>query len=114
MASPRSRASSSAENPYVDWERPVEQAFGPTERHHLHDILGRSGIRFPPPFARIHEGADANSGNMAGPVGRDMLEHVGDDALRQIVRFDLVRNGELLQLRYQAPVAPITRFKRPA
>jgi hypothetical protein len=53
-------------NPYVDWERPVEQAFGPTERHHLHDILGRSGIRFPPPFARIHEGAEANSGNMAG------------------------------------------------
>jgi hypothetical protein len=49
-----------------------------------------------------------------GRVGRDMLEHVGDDALRQIVRFDLVRNGELLQLRYQAPVAPITRFKRPA
>jgi hypothetical protein len=42
------------------------------------------------------------------PGRRDITEHVGDDALRQIVRFDLVGNRKLLQLRYQSPVAPIT------
>ena len=74
----------------------------------MQTILGRSGIQLSAAVARIHEGADANLGNMSGTVGRDITEHVGDDALRQIVRFDLVGNRKLLQLRYQSPVAPIT------
>ena len=44
----------------------------------------------------------------------DVAEEVGDDALRQVVALDLVLHRELLQLRYQPPVAPTTRLTSPS
>ena len=42
---------------------------------------------------------------MAGAVGRDVAEQMGDDALGQVIGFNLVGDGKPLQLRHQTPVA---------
>ena len=42
---------------------------------------------------------------MAGTVCGDVAEQMRDHALRQIIGLDLIGDGEMLQLRHQAPVS---------
>ena len=69
------------------------------------EVLGGARVDLAAAVARIDEGAQADARDMARPVRGDVAEQVRDHALRQVVGLDLVGDGELLQLRHQAPMA---------
>ena len=55
--------------------------------------------------AGVGKGVQAHVGDGADVVGRDVPVHVGDDALGQVVRLDLVAQGQIAQLGGPVPVA---------
>ena len=75
------------------------------QRDQLDQVLGRPGIDLAAAIARIDEGAEPDGGDMAGAMGGDVAEQMGDHALRQVIGLDLVVEGELLQLRHEPPMA---------
>src|ERR1700730_11084981 len=81
----------------------IEQALRTAHRHKLDEILGGSPVELAATVAWIDESSQSDLGDMAGTVGRDVAKQMGDNALREVVGFYLVGNGQLLKLRHQAP-----------
>ena len=98
-------AGGGADDADMDREGPIEQALLAVERDQLDQVLGRPGIDLAAAIARIDEGAEPDGGDMAGAMGGDVAEQMGDHALRQVIGLDLVVEGELLQLRHKPPMA---------
>ena len=74
-------------------------------RHQLDQILGGRALILPPPRRGSTKVPRPTRVSVPGLAGGDVAEQVGDHALRQVVGLDLVGDGQLLQLRHQAPVA---------
>ena len=91
--------------PTLIGNRLVEQIFLAVDFHQADDVILRLLVELAAAVARIDESAEANARDMAGPVRGDVAEQMRDHALRQIIGLDLVGDGEMLQLRHQAPVA---------
>ena len=53
-------------------------------------VLGAAGVELAAALPRIDEGAYADPRDVAGPARRDVAKQMGDDALRQIIRLDLI------------------------
>ena len=88
----------------VDRERLVEQVFLAADRHQRDEVFLRARVDLAAAVARVDERADADPRQRPGLAGGDVAEEVRDHALRQVVRLDLVADGERLQLGHEAPV----------
>ena len=71
----------------------------------MHQIGGGSlGVDAPTFQARIGKGAETDLGDGAGFAGGNVAEEVDDDALGEVVAFDLAGQGQLTDARGQSPV----------
>ena len=84
----------------VDGESLVEQRLGAADGNQLDEVGGGARVDLPAAQARIDEGAEADGGEVAGPVRGDIAEQMGDHALRQVVGLDFVGDGQFLQPRH--------------
>ena len=89
----------------IDRESLVEEIFLAIDFHQTDDVLLRLLVELAAAVTRIDESAKADARDMAGSVRSNVAEQMRDHALRQIIGLDLVGDGEMLQLRHQAPVA---------
>jgi hypothetical protein len=83
----------------MDREGLVEQPFLAPELDHVHEVLGRDLVELAAFEPGIDEGAQADLGERAGAVGRDVPIEMGDDAERQVVGLDSVVEGQFPDLR---------------
>ena len=83
----------------------VKEIFFAVDFHQADDVILRLLVELAAAVARINERAETDARDMAGPVRGDVAEQMRNHALRQIIGLDLVGDGEMLQLRHQAPVA---------
>src|SRR6516225_1609549 len=79
----------------IDRKGLVEQTLCAPERHELNQVLGGSRIPLAAAVARIDKGADPDLRDVAGTMGSDIAEQMGDDALRQVIRFNPICDCEL-------------------
>ena len=93
------------DDPDIDREGPVEQAFLAVDVDEADEVLLGPVVELAAAVARIDEGAEADARDMPGPMRGDVAEQMRDHALRQIVGLDLVGDGEVLQLRHETPMA---------
>ena len=101
-------------DPDGDWKRLVEQVLLSSDGKQLDQIFGRARIDLASAEPRVDESAKADAGEMTRAVGGDIPEQMRDDALRQIVSFNLVADGQLLHLGHEAPVAADDTLERPS
>jgi hypothetical protein len=94
-----------ADDPDLNRERLVEEHLLAVDLHHADEVVLRRRVDLAAAVARVDEGAEADPAEGSGLAGGDVAEHVRDDALRQVVRLDLARDRELLQLGDEPPVA---------
>ena len=93
-----------ADDADVDRERAIEEEFLAVDLDQPDQVLLGAFVDLAAAVARIDERAESHAREVAGPLGRDVAEQMGDDALREIVGLDLVGDRETLQLRHQSPV----------
>ena len=90
---------------HIDGERLVEQPLLALDLDDLHQVLLGDIVEFAAAVAGVGKGVQAHVGDGADVVGRDVPVHVGDDALGQVIRLDLVAQGQIAQLGGPVPVA---------
>ena len=83
---------------HIDGERLVEQPLLALDLDDLHQVLLGDIVEFAAAVAGVGKGVQAHVGDGADVVGRDVPVHVGDDALGQVIRLDLVAQGQIAQL----------------
>ena len=93
-----------AHDPYVDRERLIEKELLAINIHDAHQILLRLVIELSAAVARVDKRPQADARQRARFTRCDVPIEVGDNPLRQVVSFDLVGDGQLLQARHQPPV----------
>jgi hypothetical protein len=90
---------------HMDGEGPVEEVFLVAQVHELDQLLAGAAVDAAAAVAGVHEGPQADAGQMPRLAGGDVPEEMTDDPLGQVVGLDLVGDGQLLEARHQAPVA---------
>ena len=90
----------------VDRERAIEEELLALDVHRTNEIFLGAFVDLAAAVARVDEGAEADAREMSGPPGRDVAEEMRDDALREVVGLNLVRDREALQLGHEPPVPP--------
>ena len=89
----------------VNREALVEQALLAFDVDNLDEILGGVRVQLAAAVAGIGKGVKADVSDSTNIVRRDIAVHVGDNALRQVVGFDLVVQRKLTQTGGAVPVA---------
>src|SRR5699024_6885300 len=90
---------------HVDGESLVQQQLLALDVDDLHQVLRGAVVQLAAAVAGVGKGVQAHGGDGADVVGGDVPVHVGDDALGQVVRLDLVGQGQVAQLGGPVPVA---------
>ena len=93
-----------AQQRHIERQRLVEQVLRATEGDQLHAVLGRPLVDLPATVPRVNERAQSHPGQQAGLAGGGVPEQLRDNALRQIMRLDLVAHRHLPQLWRHAPM----------
>ena len=93
-----------AQERHIELQRLVEQILLAAEGDQLDAVLGRPFVDLPAAMPRVHEGTQSHPGQQAGLAGGSVPEELRDDALRQVVRLDLVLHGHLPQLGRERPM----------
>ncbi|OIQ71535.1 hypothetical protein GALL_468450 [mine drainage metagenome] len=93
-----------ADDADVDREGFVEQIVFAVDVHAAHQVLGGSRIDLAATVQRVDKGVQTHVGQGAGFAGGDVAKQMGDHPLGQVVGFNLVADGQLLQLGHQPPV----------
>ena len=88
----------------VDGEGVVEEPVPPGEVDELDEVFAGAGVELAAGVARVDEGAQPDVGDGARLAGGDIAEKVADDALGEVVGFDLVLCRQLAHARRQVPV----------
>ena len=89
----------------VDGDGLVEEPLLALNIHDLHQVLFRALVQLAAAVPGVHEGVQAHVGDGPDVVGRDVPVHVGDDALGQVIGFQLIGQGQLAQFGGPVPVA---------
>ena len=89
----------------IDREGLVEQVFLAVDFHDPNEVVCRHLVQLAAPKTRIDKRPQTNAGNRARLAGGDVAEKVSNHPLRQVVGFNPVGHGQLLQLGHQAPMA---------
>ena len=92
--------------PTLIGKRAVEEELLALDVHRTNEIFLGAFVDLAAAVARVDEGTEADAREMSGAPGGDIAEEMRDDALREIVGLNLVRDREALQLGYQSPVPP--------
>ena len=88
----------------IDVEALVEEIFFAADLDELDEVLLRNAVDLPPAQARIDERAESDGRHEPRFACGRVAEELGDHALGQVVRFDLVLDREPLELRRETPV----------
>jgi hypothetical protein len=89
----------------VERKAAIEQPLLAVDLHDPHEVFGRDGIDLTALNARIDEGADADPGERARLAGGNVAVEVRDDALGQVIGFDLALQRQAADLWDQPPMA---------
>ena len=95
----------SAQEYDIDREALIQQALLPLDVDDLDQILLGHIVELAAAVARVGKGLEADVGDRANVVRRDIAVHMRNNALRQVVRLDLVGQRQLSQTGRAVPVA---------
>ncbi len=94
----------SAQEYNINREALVQQALLAFDLNQLDEVFLGAVIQLAAAVARVSKGVQTDMGNGADVVRRDIAVHMGNNALRQVVCFDLVVQRQLTELRCAIPV----------
>jgi hypothetical protein len=95
----------SADKYNIDRKCLVEKLFLSVDLDELNDILCRLLVQFSALISRIHEGVQSDMSDRSDLVSGDITVHLSNNALRNIVCLDLVRERQVAELRSAVPVS---------